>query len=95
VAGVAICPGALPRHGTAAPADGRHFDRAYLLRGEKDRQPQRNPGAHKCAGCSYPHAVVWRDWIFILYAMNKEDAQVTRVPLESLRNRPGKETPAK
>jgi hypothetical protein len=66
-------------------ADGRTFDRAYLLRGEADLPPLRYAGLYKRRGYHYPKSVVWRDHLYVAYATNKEDVELTRVPLESLR----------
>jgi hypothetical protein len=65
--------------------DGRTFDRAYLLRGEVDLQPRRYEGLYKRPGYHYPKSVIWRDHLYIAYATNKEDVELTRVPLASLR----------
>ena len=66
--------------------DGFHFDRAFLLRaGGDDLQPQRQSGTYKSTGYSYPKSVVWGDWLYVAYAANKEDIEVTRIPLAALR----------
>lgn len=70
--------------GIALSRDGKHFDRAYALRGPGDRQPLRYEGRHKTLGYSYPGAVVWGDHLYVAYATNKEDAEITRIPLSSL-----------
>lgn len=62
--------------------DGVHFDRAWLVRG--DSQPRRYEGNHKSPGFSYPGAVVWNEHLYIAYATNKEDVEITRIPLQSL-----------
>ncbi len=64
--------------------DGRVFDRSYRLRGKDDLQPLRFPGQYKRAGYSYPKSVVWGDWLYVGYATNKEDVELTRVPLREL-----------
>jgi len=64
--------------------DGRLFDRSYLIRGIDDLQPQRYEGSCKDPGYSYPTATVIGDYMYVAYAANKEDAQVTRIPLKSL-----------
>lgn len=66
-------------------ADGRRFTRSFLLRGQGDLQPLRYEGTYKRPGYHYPKSVVWRGWLYVGYAANKEDVQVTRVPVESLR----------
>ena len=68
-------------------ADGRHFDRAFLLRdGKEDPQALRHPGRYKRAGYSYPKSVVWNEHLYVAYATNKEDVEITRVPLRQLAN---------
>ena len=65
--------------------DGRRFDRSFLLRGQGDLQPLRFEGQYKRPGYHYPKSVVWNGHLYVGYAANKEDVQVTRVPLVSLR----------
>ncbi|MBP2158186.1 MULTISPECIES: sialidase family protein [Asticcacaulis] len=64
--------------------DGRVFDRSYRLRGKDDLQPLRYPGQYKRPGYSYPKSVIWSDWLYVAYATNKEDVELTRVPLREL-----------
>lgn len=65
--------------------DGSLFDKACLLRaGGKDLQNLRYPGKYKRLGYHYPKSVVWEDYLYIAYSTNKEDIQLTRVPLKSL-----------
>ena len=66
-------------------ADGRVFDRSHLLRGQADLQPLRFEGQYKRPGYHYPKSTVWNGFLYVGYAANKEDVQVTRVPLASLR----------
>lgn len=65
-------------------AGGRLFERSFLLRGRADLQPLRFEGQYKRPGYHYPKSVVWSDWLYVGYATNKEDVQVTRVPLSAL-----------
>jgi hypothetical protein len=65
--------------------DGRVFDRALLLRGEADLQPRRHEGLYKRPGYHYPKSVVWEHYLYVAYATNKEDVELTRIPLSSLR----------
>lgn len=65
-------------------ADGRRFDRSFLLRGQGDLQPLRFEGQYKRPGYHYPKSVVWGGWLYVGYAANKEDVQVTRVPVATL-----------
>jgi len=66
-------------------ADGRLFDRAWLLRGEKDLQPRRYEGQYKRPGYHYPKSLVWNDHLYVAYATNKEDVEITRVPIAALK----------
>lgn len=65
--------------------DGRLFDRAFLLRGQRDLQPLRHEGQYKRPGYHYPKSVIWNDHLYVGYATNKEDVELTRVPLSGLR----------
>lgn len=64
--------------------DGTMFDRSFLLRGAGELQPLRYEGQYKRPGYHYPKSVVWNGALYVGYATNKEDVQVTRVPLSSL-----------
>lgn len=66
--------------------DGFVFDTAYLLRsGEKsDLQPLRFKGKYKRVGYSYPKSVIWNNYLYVSYATNKEDVELTRIPISSL-----------
>ncbi|CAN5289783.1 hypothetical protein BH09PSE1_BH09PSE1_25640 [soil metagenome] len=66
-------------------ADGRTFDRSFLLRGQGDLQPLRYEGEYKRPGYHYPKSIVWNGFLYVGYSANKEDVQVTRVPLASIR----------
>lgn len=67
--------------------DGRLFDRAWRLRGQADLQPLRFEGKYKRPGYHYPKSVVWNGFLYVGYAANKEDVQVTRVPVGALERR--------
>lgn len=65
--------------------DGFLFDKAFLLRsGGDDLQPLRYDGKYKRKGYSYPKSVVWEGYLYVSYATNKEDVEITQVPLGSL-----------
>ena len=68
-------------------ADGRTFDQSWRLRGQADLQSLRFEGKYKRPGYHYPKSVVWNGWLYVGFAVNKEDVQVTRVPLASLSRR--------
>ena len=65
--------------------DGYIFDRAFLLRAGGDDLPQQKfQGKYKRVGYSYPKSFVWRGYVYVSYAVNKEDIAVTRVPVTAL-----------
>jgi hypothetical protein len=65
--------------------DGQVFDRAWLLRAGGGALPDmRHEGLYKRPGYSYPKSAVLGDWLYVVYATNKEDIELTRVPLQSL-----------
>ncbi|WOI53839.1 sialidase family protein [Parvularcula sp. LCG005] len=64
--------------------DGFWFDRAFLVRGGDDMPPLRHEGKYKRQGYSYPKSVIWNDHLYIAYGTNKEDIEVTRLPLTAL-----------
>lgn len=66
--------------------DGRLFDRAWLIRGGNDLPAMRFEGRFKRPGFSYPKSIVWNESLYVSYATNKEDVDVTRVPLDSLQH---------
>ncbi|MDR0901300.1 MAG: exo-alpha-sialidase [Opitutaceae bacterium] len=70
-------------------ADGRYFDRAYLVR--RTPPPMRHAGYAKTSGFSYPSAVLWGDRLCVAYATNKEDVEITFIPLRSLMLNQGKD----
>ena len=65
--------------------DGQVFDRAWLLRAGGEPLPAiRHEGQYKRPGYSYPKSAVIDNWLYVAYATNKEDIELTRIPLESL-----------
>jgi hypothetical protein len=61
------------------------FDKAYLLRsGGDDLQAMKFQGQFKRVGYSYPKSVIWNNYLYVSYATNKEDVELTRIPIESL-----------
>jgi hypothetical protein len=66
-------------------SDGLEFDKAYVLRGgESDLQAQQYTGKAKTIGYSYPKSVVIGDYLYVAYATNKEDVEITRIPLAEI-----------
>ena len=63
--------------------DAKLFDRAWMLRGPADLQPLRFEGLYKRPGYHYPKSVIWKEYLYVGYATNKEDVELTRVPLSS------------
>ncbi len=68
----------------ALSADGYRFDKAFLLAGPADLPPRRREGRYKTLGYNYPKAVVLGDTLWISLSINKEDAVLYRIPLNSL-----------
>ena len=66
----------------ATSRDGIVFDRAYVIH-RRDTQP-RFPGKNKLPGWQYPAAIVWKDHLYVVYSINKEDEGVTRIALSDL-----------
>ncbi|SCY06931.1 BNR repeat-like domain-containing protein [Nonlabens sp. Hel1_33_55] len=66
--------------------DGFLFDKAWVLRsGDDDLQPMRFDGKYKRPGYSYPKSVVWGDHLYVSYATNKEDVELTRIHIDNLK----------
>ncbi len=61
--------------------DGKLFDKSYLLRDIP--QPRRYDGISKTEGYSYPGSYIWKDHLYVAYATNKEDVEITRIPLKN------------
>jgi hypothetical protein len=71
--------------GLTLSANGKYFDRAYLLRAAGEGlQAQRYEGKYKTLGYSYPKSIIYKDYFYTSYSTNKEDVQYTRVPLQSI-----------
>jgi predicted neuraminidase len=66
--------------------DTRHFNRAFVLRrGGSQLPPRRYEGRYKTIGYSYPKTIISGGFIMTSYSTNKEDIEITRVPLSSLK----------
>ena len=68
----------------ALSTDGYSFSKAFLLAGPADLPPRRREGRYKTLGYNYPKAVVLGDTLWISLSINKEDAVLYRIPLNSL-----------
>ena len=64
--------------------DGLLFDRAWLLAGPSDLPARRREGQYKTLGYSYPKAVILNDFLWISFSVNKEDAALIRIPVNTL-----------
>lgn len=65
--------------------DGRCFDQAYLLReGGASMPTLRYSGSAKRAGYHYPKSMVANGYLYVSYALNKEDVQYTKIPLNGI-----------
>ena len=63
--------------------DGLSFDRMAVIKFAAP--PQRYEGKSKGAGgFQYPHSVVVGKHLWVIYSVNKEDVEVTRIPLAEL-----------
>jgi hypothetical protein len=62
--------------------DGLHFDRTAILRFVAP--PRRYEGKAKSIGYQYPHSIVVGDHLWVIYAVNKEDIELARIPLDEL-----------
>lgn len=68
-------------------ADGETFDDGYVLRDANDLQPRRYEGKSKNLGYSYQKSVLWGDHLYVSYGTNKEDVELTRIPVQDLAQR--------
>jgi hypothetical protein len=62
--------------------DGLDFDRVAIIRFISP--PLRYKGLEKTIGYQYPHSVVVNNDLWVMYSVNKEDIEVTRIPLNEL-----------
>lgn len=67
--------------------DGFLFDKSFLIRAGGDNlQPMKFEGKYKRMGYSYPKSVIWKDYLYISYSANKEEIELTRIPIDNLEN---------
>ena len=64
-------------------ADGTLFNTAYALRTMSDK-PEKKFNGNNSWGYSYPKSMIHGDWLYVGYAVNKEDVAYTRVPLSAI-----------
>ena len=65
-------------------ADGTLFDRAFLLRSREEIPPVLFDAAGRRPSLSYPKSLVYGDYLYVAYAVNKQSVECTRVPLAAL-----------
>lgn len=63
-------------------SDGLNFDRVAVIRFIAPKM--RYSGRAKSVGFQYPHSIVVENDLWVIYSVNKEDIQVTRIPLSEL-----------
>ena len=63
--------------------DGKKFDKAYIIR-SGDSGARDITGRAKNLGFQYPHAIVAGNYLLVMYSINKESVEVTRIPLDQL-----------
>ncbi|MCK4677696.1 MAG: exo-alpha-sialidase [Bacteroidales bacterium] len=68
--------------GISLSRDGLNFDRVAVIR--FNAPPQRYKGHARSKGYAYPHSVIVGDDLWVIYSVNKEDIQLTRIPLEEI-----------
>ncbi len=62
--------------------DGLTFNQVALIR--RNAPPLKHEGRWKNVGFQYPHSAVIGDTLWIVYSVNKEDIQVTQIPLTEI-----------
>jgi len=62
--------------------DGLNFDRMAVIRFLPP--PLRHEGRSKVVGYAYPHSVIVGEHLWVIYSVNKEDIEITRIPLSEL-----------
>lgn len=65
----------------AMSKDGAFFDKLYLLRGLPPEL--RYEGGDKTKGYSYPGSISWKGYLYVAYATNKEDIEISKIPIEN------------
>ena len=68
--------------GISLSRDGLNFDRVAVIRFIPP--PKRYEGRSKSIGYAYPHSVVVGEYLWVIHSVNKEDIELTRVPLTEL-----------
>lgn len=67
----------------ALSSDGAEFDRAFVLRGDPTKQ--NFSGERKGNGWQYPNALVWKNSLWVIYSVNKEDVVISEIKLRDLK----------
>lgn len=66
----------------AVSDDGARFDRMYIVRNEPTAP--RYPGGSKNGGYQYPYAVESDGYLHVIYSVNKEDVEVSRIAIADI-----------
>ena len=64
--------------------DGFNFMKSYLLRSGKDGDYHKPKVSGNSRGYSYPKAFIHEDYLYVSYAMNKNDVEYTRIPIKEI-----------
>ncbi len=65
-------------------ADGRCFNRAWLIAAATDLQPLMHEGRYKRAGYHYPKSTIWNGKLVVAFTANKEDVMLASIPLSDV-----------
>ncbi len=64
-------------------SDGQKFNKAYVLRKGNDLPDLKYEGRYKRKGYHYPKSMVSDGYLYVAYTVNKEQVEITKVPLEN------------
>ncbi len=64
-------------------ADGKVFTSTAILR--RNPTKTRNPGHDKSPSFTYPHAIERDGAVYVIYAVNRDDIAITRVPVRTIK----------
>lgn len=67
-------------------SDGKIFDKAYNLRVEEELPDIVYEGTAKRLGYHYPKSAIYKNYLYVSYATNKELIEITKIPLEKICN---------
>ena len=66
--------------------DGFLFTKSFLLRSGQDNDypKQKYEGRANTLGYSYPKAYIYEDYLYVSYSTNKDDAELSRIPIKGI-----------